>query len=39
MIDWSLPAQAIHDLVRAMQPWPVASTTWHPGTPPESRSA
>ena len=23
-----LPAQAIHDLVRAMQPWPTASTYW-----------
>jgi methionyl-tRNA formyltransferase len=29
VIDWSKPAKAIHDLVRAMQPWPVASTTWH----------
>ena len=27
-IDWNLPAQAIHDLVRAMQPWPTASTYW-----------
>ena len=27
-IDWSRPAQAVHDHVRAMQPWPVASTTW-----------
>jgi len=33
VIDWSKPAKAIHDLVRAMQPWPVASTTWHPGAP------
>ena len=30
LIDWSKPAQAIHDLVRAMQPWPVAQTTWQP---------
>jgi methionyl-tRNA formyltransferase len=30
LIDWSKPAQAIHDLVRAMQPWPVAQTTWRP---------
>jgi methionyl-tRNA formyltransferase len=30
-IDWTKPAQAIHDLVRAMQPWPVASTTWDRG--------
>ncbi len=27
-IDWSQPARAIHDLVRAMRPWPIASTTW-----------
>ena len=30
LIDWSRSAQAVHDLVRAMQPWPVASTTWYP---------
>jgi methionyl-tRNA formyltransferase len=30
VIDWSRPAQYVHNLVRAMQPWPVASTTWHP---------
>jgi methionyl-tRNA formyltransferase len=30
LIDWSRPAQAVHDHVRAMQPWPVAFTTWHP---------
>ncbi|MBX6316091.1 MAG: methionyl-tRNA formyltransferase [Isosphaeraceae bacterium] len=29
-IDWTKPAVAIHNLVRAMQPWPVAYTTWHP---------
>ncbi len=29
LIDWSRPAKAVHDLVRAMQPWPVASTSWH----------
>ncbi|HEX8199212.1 MAG TPA: methionyl-tRNA formyltransferase [Isosphaeraceae bacterium] len=37
LIDWSKPARQIHDLVRAMQPWPLASTTWHPaasGKPP-----
>jgi methionyl-tRNA formyltransferase len=27
-IDWSRPAQSVHDHVRAMLPWPVASTTW-----------
>jgi methionyl-tRNA formyltransferase len=25
-IDWSLPARAIHNRVRGLQPWPVAST-------------
>jgi methionyl-tRNA formyltransferase len=29
VIDWSTPANTIHNSVRAMQPWPVASTTWH----------
>lgn len=28
IIDWSRPAAEIHNLVRAMQPWPMASTTW-----------
>ena len=32
-IDWSRPAQAIHDLVRAMQPWPVARTAWQSSEP------
>ncbi len=27
-IDWTLPSQTVHNLVRAMQPWPLASTTW-----------
>src|SRR4051812_2058832 len=26
-IDWSLPAIRIHNLVRGLQPWPLASTT------------
>jgi methionyl-tRNA formyltransferase len=26
-IDWSLPARAIHNRVRGLQPWPMASTT------------
>jgi methionyl-tRNA formyltransferase len=26
-IDWSLPAGRIHNLVRGLQPWPLASTT------------
>jgi methionyl-tRNA formyltransferase len=29
-IDWSKPARAVHNLVRAMQPWPTAFTVWHP---------
>ena len=28
-IDWSRSNLEIHNLVRAMQPWPIASTTWH----------
>jgi methionyl-tRNA formyltransferase len=28
VIDWTRPAAEIHNLVRAMQPWPIASTTW-----------
>jgi methionyl-tRNA formyltransferase len=27
-IDWSKPAEVVHNLVRAMLPWPVAQTTW-----------
>jgi methionyl-tRNA formyltransferase len=30
LIDWTEPARAIHNLVRAMNPWPLASTTWLP---------
>jgi methionyl-tRNA formyltransferase len=30
LIDWSQSASTVHNLVRAMQPWPVASSTWHP---------
>lgn len=26
VIDWSLPAQAVHNRVRGLQPWPLAST-------------
>ena len=36
-VDWTRPAVSIHDLVRAMQPWPTASTVWRPaldGKPP-----
>jgi len=31
-IDWSLPAQAIHNRVRGLQPWPGAQT-WFRGVP------
>ncbi len=30
LIDWSRPARAVHNHVRAMQPWPAASTFWRP---------
>ncbi len=33
-IDWTKPARSIHNLVRAMQPWPAASTFWHRPTGP-----
>ena len=33
-IDWSRSARAVHNQVRALQPWPVAFTTWQPRTPP-----
>jgi methionyl-tRNA formyltransferase len=28
VIDWRQPARSIHNLVRAMQPWPAAATSW-----------
>jgi methionyl-tRNA formyltransferase len=28
-VDWNKPAYAIHNLVRGLSPWPVASTTFH----------
>ncbi len=30
LIDWSKSARAIHNLVRALNPWPMASTHWFP---------
>lgn len=33
-IDWTQPARTIHNLVRAMQPWPAASTSWQRPTGP-----
>jgi methionyl-tRNA formyltransferase len=38
LIDWSRPGQAVHNLVRAMQPWPVAHTTWRPRSAPPGDS-
>jgi methionyl-tRNA formyltransferase len=32
-IDWAKPARAVHNLVRAMQPWPIAYTYWHHNAP------
>lgn len=29
LIDWSLPAAVLHRKVRAFNPWPVATTSWH----------
>ncbi|MHC5011643.1 MAG: methionyl-tRNA formyltransferase [Planctomycetota bacterium] len=29
LIDWTRPARAVKDQVRAMQPWPKAYTFWH----------
>lgn len=29
-IDWTKSARAVHDLVRAMNPWPLGETYWHP---------
>ncbi len=29
VLDWSQPAEVLERQVRAMQPWPVASTTWN----------
>jgi methionyl-tRNA formyltransferase len=34
LIDWSRPALSVHNLVRAMQPRPVAYTTWRPRSMP-----
>jgi methionyl-tRNA formyltransferase len=28
-IDWSKPADVVHNLVRGLSPWPVANTTYH----------
>jgi methionyl-tRNA formyltransferase len=30
LIEWSRPALSVHNLVRAMQPWPTAYTFWRP---------
>ena len=31
-IDWNRSAVTVHDLVRAMQPWPQTETFWHPSS-------
>jgi len=36
LIDWSKPARAVHDKVRAMQPWPVAYTYWQRSEAPHA---
>ena len=36
LIDWSKPARAVHNHVRAMQPWPVAYTFWSRPLVPDS---
>ncbi len=36
LIRWALSAQAIHNLVRAMQPWPLATAEWTPSVPGRS---
>lgn len=29
LLDWTAPALVLHRKIRALNPWPVASTTWH----------
>ncbi len=35
-IDWGRSAREVHNLVRAMQPWPTAQTVWNPSEPGKS---
>jgi methionyl-tRNA formyltransferase len=37
LIDWTRPARAIHDKVRALKPWPVAFTFWHRRDDPDRK--
>jgi methionyl-tRNA formyltransferase len=37
LIDWSRPAPAIKNHVRAMEPWPKSYTFWHRGSGPPLR--
>ncbi len=46
LLDWTQPAIVLHRKIRALNPWPVASTIWRGETlrlwkvgPPETRSA
>ncbi len=37
-VDWSLAARAVHNHIRAMQPWPIAWTDWSPAANPDSKT-
>jgi len=37
LIDWTRPAQAVCNQIRAMQPWPTAYTFWHHQSKPPLR--
>ena len=37
LIDWTRPAEAVCNQVRAMQPWPTAYTFWHRQGQPQLR--
>jgi methionyl-tRNA formyltransferase len=39
VIDWTKSAQDVHNLVRAMNPWPMASTSWTPSPVPGAAPA
>ena len=37
-VDWSLAARAVHNHIRAMQPWPIAWTDWSPAANPDAKT-
>jgi methionyl-tRNA formyltransferase len=37
LVDWTRPAEAIRNQVRAMEPWPKSYTFWHRVNPPAVR--